>query len=63
MISVVALSGEPFIAGGASEAVVICVGLLMLEHVSSAAECLLAEKTLVGFDTWRREREGNRVYS
>lgn len=55
MISVIALPGESLIAGGASEAVVICVGLLMLEHVSPAAECLLTEKTLVGFDTWRRE--------
>lgn len=55
VISVIALPGESLVAGGASEAVVICVGLLMLEHVSPAAECLLTEKTLVGFDTWRRE--------
>ncbi len=55
MISVVALSGESLVAGGAPEAVVICVGLLMLEHVSPAAERLLTEQTLVGFDTWRRD--------
>lgn len=51
MISVIALSGESLVAGGASEAVVIRVGLLMLEHVSPAAERLLTKQTLVGFDT------------
>lgn len=51
MVSVVALSGESLVAGGASEAVVICVGLLMLEHVSPAAKRLLTKQTLVGFDT------------
>ena len=55
MIPVVAVPGEALVAGGASEAVVVCVGLLVLEHVSPAAERLLTEETLVGFDTWRRE--------
>lgn len=54
MISVIALPGEALVAGGATEAVVICVGLLMLEHVSPAAERLLTEQTLVGLDTWKK---------
>lgn len=53
MISVIALPGEALVAGGATEAVVISVGLLMLEHVSPAAERLLTEQTLVGLDTWK----------
>lgn len=55
MFSVIALSGESLVAVGASEAVVICVGLLMLQHVSPATEGLLTKQTLVGFDTWGRE--------
>lgn len=51
MISVIALPSEALVAGGATEAVVISVGLLMLEHVSPAAERLLTEQTLVGLDT------------
>lgn len=43
MISVIALSGESLVAGRTSEAVVICVGLLMLEHVGPAAERLLTK--------------------
>lgn len=54
MISVIALPGEALVAGGATETVVISVGLLMLEHVSPAAERLLTEQTLVGLDTWKK---------
>lgn len=57
MVSVVALPGEALVAGGASEAVVVRVGLLMLEHVGPAAERLLTKETLVGFDTWREENQ------
>ena len=54
MVSVVAVPGEALAAGGASEAVVVSVGLLVLQHVGPAAERLLTEQTLVGFDAWRK---------
>lgn len=57
MVSVVALSGEALVAGGTSEAVVVCVGLLMLQHVSFAAKCLLTVQTLKGFASWRRGKQ------
>lgn len=51
MVSVVALSGEPLFTGGTPKSVVVCVGLLMLQHVGSATEGLLTEQTLVRLDT------------
>lgn len=55
MIPEVALSGEALVADGAPEAIVVRVGLLVLQHVSPAAERLLTKQTLEGFDAWRTE--------
>lgn len=55
MIPEVALAGEALVADGAPEAIVVRVGLLVLQHVSPAAESLLAKQTLEGFDAWRTE--------
>lgn len=55
MVPVITLSAEALVARGASEAVVVRVGLLMFNHVSSPAERLLTKEALVGFDTCRKE--------
>ena len=55
MVPVVVVSGEALVAGGAAEAVVVGVGLLVFHHVGTPAEGLLAEQALVGFYTLAAE--------
>jgi len=62
VVAVVVVAGEALVAGGAAEAVVVRVRLLVLQQVGAAAEGLLAEQTLVGLDACRGEGGYGLVY-